>query len=188
MASDLGCERKFPNRSATLLLREVVAEDAPALRRYVQSQTRDAAETEDMMQDVYLRVLQNSELIERSLSRRAYLFRIARNLIRDRARHRLAAVKAMGQFRMMSEISGQHASQGLSSPQEQALRALQGSQAAARAMGRLKDKHREIYCLSRMEGLRNCEIADQMGVSLRSVERHVSEISVYMRETLASYI
>lgn len=172
----------------TELILDVIREDGSALRRFVQSRTRDTSETDDIMQDIYLRVLQNVDLVERSLSRRAYLFRVAQNIICDRARQRLTNARAVGDFRIIVELDEQNAGRGASSPQEQTLRAREGRIAADRAMGRLKDKHRQIYCLSRMEGLRNNEIAKQLGVSLRSVERHVSEISLYMRETLASYI
>lgn len=158
------------------------------MRRFVQSRTHDASETDDIMQEVYLRVLQSADLVERSLSRRAYLFRVAQNLICDRARQRSASARVIGDFRIIVEIDEQDAARGVSSPQERTLRAREGRIAADRAMGRLKDMHRQIYCLSRMEGLRNNEIATKLGVSLRSVERHVSEISRYMRETLASYI
>lgn len=176
-----------PN-GAVSLLHMVIREDGPVLRRFVQSRTRDPAEVDDVLQDVYIRVLQRSDLVERSISRRAYLFGVARNLLHDRARHRLANARAMGDFRIMAEVCVQQSGRGFSSPQEEALRASQGRKAAGRAMERLNDKHRQIYCLSRMEGMRNSEIASRLGVSLRSVERHVSEISFYMRETLASYI
>lgn len=184
MADDVEVAQKC----AVSLLNLVIREDGPVLRRFIQSRTWDPAEIDDVLQDVYIRVLQRCDLVERSICRRAYLFGVARNLLHDRARQRLASARAMGDFRVMAEVGAQQEGRRFSSPQEEALRARQGSKAAGRAMDRLKEKHREIYCLSRMEGLRNSEIASRLGVSLRSVERHVSEVSFYMRETLASYI
>jgi RNA polymerase sigma-70 factor (ECF subfamily) len=173
---------------ARSLVLKVVEEHEPALRRFVQSQTRDVLEIDDVMQDLYIRVLQNDEAIRRSESQRAYLFSMARNLVRDRGRHRVARARAMADFQAVVEVGTQSAHRYSAPDQEHGVRARQGGDAVKKAMRCLKDEHREIFYLSRMEGLRNNEIADRLGVSLRSVERHVSEVSSYMRETLAAYI
>lgn len=170
------------------LIAQIFAEQDASLRRFVHSLTHDKAETDDVMQDLYVKVLQRGQMVERSTSRTAYLFSVARNLVRDRARHRSASHRAMGNFKVVSELREACGAFSTSSPQEMRLRAEQGREAVDKAMGRLKDKHREIFCLSRMEGLCNREIAKRLGVSLRSVERHVSEVSLYMRETLSHCI
>ncbi len=149
---------------------------------------RHAAEIDDVMQDVFIRVLQNSNAVECSTSQRAYLFSIARNLVRDRGRNRSARARTLADFQTVVELNEQSIYRRSSPDQENAIRVRQGGDAVSKAMRRLKEKHREIFLLSRVEGMRNCEIADRLGVSLRSVERHVSEVSSYMRETLEAYI
>jgi RNA polymerase sigma-70 factor (ECF subfamily) len=167
---------------ASALLDEVMREDGPALRRFILSRIRDASEAEDVLQDLYLRLIQNSGPVRLADSRRAYLVSMARNLIHDHHRH------ARVRDRALVEIGLQQHGRYAPPLQEQALQAREGQAAVSRAMDRLRPKHREIYVLSRMRGVRNSDIAGHLGISLRSVERHVSEISVYMRETLATCI
>jgi RNA polymerase sigma factor (sigma-70 family) len=169
-----------PSGNARALLRDVVREDGPALRRFIQSKLHDANEAEDLLQDLYLRLLQSSDAVRLAESRRAYLVGMARNLLRDRYRHTQVRERAL------AEIEQQQLGRFEPPLQERALQARQGGAAMRRAMERLRPKHREIYVLSRVEGVCNSDIASKLGVSLRSVERHVSEISLYMRETLAT--
>lgn len=161
---------------------QVMLEDGPALRRFVLAHTRDAAETDDVLQDIYLRILQNWRVARFCLSRRAYLFSVARNLLRDRYRHNQVRARALAE--MTLQDVGKH----MPPLQEHVIRAREGKAAVDKAMERLRPKHREIYCLSRMEGLRHSDIASRLGISLRSVERHASEIEHYMRETLSTCI
>lgn len=171
-----------PSGSTRALLKEVMREDGAALRRFILSRIRDASEAEDVLQDLYLRLIQNSMAVRQAESRRAYLVSMARNLIHDRHRH------AMVRDRALAEIGVQQIDRYEPPLQEHALQAREGREAISRAMDRLRPKHREIYMLSRMGGVRNSDIASRLGISLRSVERHVSEISVYMRETLETCI
>jgi RNA polymerase sigma factor (sigma-70 family) len=173
-----GAERA-PAASARLVM-EVIADDVPALRRYVRARVGDAADVDDLVQDVLLRVLQNDEAVGACHSRRAYLYSIARNLLRDRYRHQRVRARAL------ADLAVQEAHAVVPAFQERVLLAREGKCAIDKAMARLRPSHREIYCLSRLDGLRNADIADRLGISLRSVERHVGEVSVYMRETLAT--
>ena len=170
------------SEDARALLLSVIGEDGPSLRRFILSHVRDPSETEDLLQDLYLRLLQNSDAVRRADSRRAYLLVMARNLLRDRHRH------AQVRDHALNEVSLQQMNCVEPPLQERAYQARQGQQAVDRAMERLRPRHREIYVMSRIHGVRNTDIANRLGVSLRSVERHVSEISTYMRETLATCI
>ena len=64
---------------------------------------------------------------------------------------------------------------------------LQGRQALAtvlKALKQLPERTRTIFILFRLEGIRQREIADLLGVSVRTVELHVIKASVHLRECL----
>lgn len=64
---------------------EVVARERARLRNFIRGQVRDAAEAEDILQDVWLEFYAATQAIEQA---GAWLFRVARNRIVDRARKR----------------------------------------------------------------------------------------------------
>jgi RNA polymerase sigma factor (sigma-70 family) len=62
---------------------EIVARERSRLGNFIRAQVRDAAEAEDILQDVWLEFYAATDAIEQA---GAWLFRVARNRIIDRAR------------------------------------------------------------------------------------------------------
>jgi RNA polymerase sigma factor (sigma-70 family) len=65
------------------LFTEVVARERSRLGRFIRGQVRDAAEAEDILQDVLLEFYAAADVIEQA---GAWLFRVAKNRIIDRSR------------------------------------------------------------------------------------------------------
>ena len=69
------------------LLAALYESHGPALRRFVQNLTRNAALTEDVVQETMVRAWQRPQILERDAdAARAWLFTVARNLVIDDAR------------------------------------------------------------------------------------------------------
>lgn len=64
---------------------EIVARERSRLGKLIRGKVRDAAEAEDILQDVFLEFFAATDAIEQA---GAWLFRVARNRIIDRARKR----------------------------------------------------------------------------------------------------
>jgi RNA polymerase sigma-70 factor, ECF subfamily len=56
------------------------------------------------------------------------------------------------------------------------------------AIGELPEKCREIFILNRHENLKYQEIADQLAISVKTVETQMSKALQHMRIKLAEYI
>lgn len=54
-------------------------------------------------------------------------------------------------------------------------------------MNTLPDKCNAVFRLSRMEGLKNREIAEQLGLSIKAVEKHISKAMHIYRHNFAHY-
>lgn len=144
------------------------------LMAYFNRRTGDYGEAEDLAQEVLVRVLQRDNLggVE---SPDAYVFRIARNLLRDRARR--SDVRRKYQIELELREEG---TEGLSA--ERVLQGKEELEKAMNALAELKEKTRDIFILSRLEGMKYREIADLYGMSVSAVEKHLIQAFAHMMD------
>jgi RNA polymerase sigma-70 factor (ECF subfamily) len=138
----------------------------PALFAFFQRRCRNAAEAEDLAQDVVLRALTQGEALS-SARAGGYIFRIAVNRWRDRGR------------RLMTHGSSlpweDAAETGLiddRSP-ERVVGAEQELRNVARALGELGERTRDVLVRCRIDHSKQADIARSMGISVSSVEKHL---------------
>lgn len=140
------------------------------LMAYFLKRVHDRAEAEDLTQEAFVRLVRNPDRRDGSAIH-AYVFTIAANLLRDRARAR--AVRA-GDHAPVHELPEGYAP-GLVedvSP-ERVLLARETLAEVLGALAELEDRTRDIFILSRLENLPQREIAALYGISVSAVEKHV---------------
>jgi RNA polymerase sigma factor (sigma-70 family) len=136
-------------------------------------------EAEDIVQDAYLHLLQRGTAgtLEHP---RSYLYRTAANLAVDVARKakvRLRHLQEENQFFCNAE--------GPPSPEAAAVSALE-LQHLEIALSGLPQICRQAFWLNRREGLSHSEIAQRLGVSVRTVDRQLARAAAHLRETLGA--
>lgn len=134
---------------------------ARALWNYLSRMTGDAQTADDLLQESYYRFLRSRGAWESEAHRRAYLFRIATNLVRDgRRRGRRAHIVSLpDDGREMADVAG--ADHGESAVRRTDLR---------RAMSRLRPRERALLWLAYGQGHAHTEIAETLGVKTASVK------------------
>ncbi|MBA6114509.1 sigma-70 family RNA polymerase sigma factor [Pseudomonas putida] len=136
------------------------------LNTWLRSKLGNAADAADLAQDTFVRLLQRQEHMQLNAPR-AFLRTIARGLVIDHWRrealHR-AYLDALAQLPEAQVPSAE--------TRELLLELLER---IARMLDGLKPKVRRAFLLAQCEGLSHKAIAEQMGISLRSVERHVAD-------------
>jgi len=137
-----------------------------ALTRYFQRRLPNTHEVEDLVQEVFLRIVRRGD--SQDLDRfEGYVFQTAASVIKDRFRRRRAR---MSDSHVPFEPD-QH-SQADVSP-EQTLLAREALRSTTRAIMALPERTRTIFVLRRLEGLSHPEIARRLGLSLSTVEKHI---------------
>lgn len=146
------------------------------LMTYFLRHTGDYTEAEDLTQEALLRALRAGagEAIE---TPDGFVFTIASNLLRDRARKRITR-QANRHISLYPQGDDETAAEPLQLAAEDlpADRVLMGKEKLRRtldALAELPDRTREIFILFRVERLRQTEIAARLGVSVSAVEKHV---------------
>lgn len=144
-----------------------------------QLKSYDAAE--DIVQDIFLSIWRNREnwIVRTSIA--SYLFQAARHRIHDRIQQRrgenpqaLAGVFEDSELHSVDE----------SSVPDVELEHSELQAAINRAIASLSPKTREVFQLSRDHGLSYREIAELLGISIKTVEMHVGRALAALRLAL----
>jgi len=149
------------------------------VKRFLQRQGLQADVASDLLHDVYYRIIRQNEPDKLSEKPRAYLYTIAINLVRDRARRRKATP-------VIYDSHNEHDSEMYVvelSPEKQVL-VSQQLNLIKEAILDLPERSRQILVLHRFEHMNSKEISAMIGVPLRSVQRHLNEALAFCQRYL----
>ena len=147
--------------------REILVHEAP-LTHFLLRCWPHRDEVADLRQEVYARVY---EAAARALPRqpRAFLFTAARHLVADRVRRgKVVSIEPMGDFEPSSVLVDEVSPERWCGGRQRLAR-------LARAFDRLPDRCREVVWLRRVEHLSQREVAQRLGISEKTVEKHIAK-------------
>lgn len=145
---------------------------------YVQSLLRDEAAAEEVVQDIMLELWRRRASLTPDLSLKAYLFQSARNRAFNHARH--ARIVRHSEPLLLHEQSPPQ-------PADAEMAGEELSTAIRNAVAELPPRCREIFELSRVDGLRYSEIAAALGISVKTVETQMGKALQVLRRRLAAW-
>jgi RNA polymerase sigma-70 factor (ECF subfamily) len=140
-------------------LRRLYDEHAGPLYAFLLNLTRDEADTRDLLQDVFVKLARDENLLDGVRDERAFLIRLAHNAAIDLIRRRGTRDKTRDRF--VAEIISPFAP--TSDPDEQTFRA-----ALAGALTELPAEQRAVVHLKLWEGLTFEQIADALDIPLNT--------------------
>jgi RNA polymerase sigma factor (sigma-70 family) len=143
------------------------------LASFFRKRTRDTAEVQDLVQQVFLRLAQHRELGE-IRNAEGYIFQTASNTLKDHIRN--AAVRDRF-IREKIEI-GQECPSDFSP--ERVLLGRENVAQLADALRQLPERTRDVLMLRCFEGLKHAEIARLQGISVRTVEKHLERALAHL--------
>ena len=151
------------------------------LKAYVASRLQYAKETEDIVQDVFVRLLQLDKMIT-PVTLPCLVYTVARNLILDRLRH----------YRCVCDYEHYLAHASLSHvvyDAESVYSAWEINEVLERGIARLGEKQSMVYRLNLYDGLPVSEIALRLDVKYKNVESRLGaarkQVRSYVRRMLA---
>lgn len=123
-------------------------------------------ELPDIRQEAYARVYEAAQKA-RPLAPKAFLFTTARHLMADRVRReRIVSIRAGGDTDFLNVLVDEVSPERRASVNEELVR-------LARAFDRLSAKCREVVWLRRVKELPQKEVAQRLGLSEKTVEKHL---------------
>ena len=146
---------------------------------FLRKRTDNASDAADMTQDVFTQWLDYRDRAKVEQPR-AFLFQMARNLLRDhwrkqKVRHTVHAGHADRDTEPIADEQND--------PMVAALR-LQRLEQLKEVLAELSPRRREALMLHRFEGLSQAQIAERMGISTSMVEKHIAFALLHCKRRL----
>lgn len=156
----------------TRAFEQVFRKYAPRLEAFARKYTSDAREAEDMVQNVFLKLWERREWLE-NISLSSFLFMLTKNNCLNYLKHRQITDMVEQRISDVEIVEQLYAFDFISDPSIQ-LQQKELSQTIDRIMDELPPKCKEAFRLSRLNGLKNREIASRMNITEKVVEKHIT--------------
>jgi len=173
------------NEQGSTGLSQLLARHRAELQRFLVARCGSAYEAEDFLQEMWLKVGQAQT--GPIANGRAYLFRMANNLVADAARARHRAMRRDHAW-LDQDGGGATAPEervDMAEPADEAIARRQESEVLQQAIDALPEGARRALRLYRFEGMGQAEIARTLGISRSGVEKHLALAMKRLRNSLA---
>lgn len=177
MKNRILCVVSLCNKTNSTLTREefknIFDTHFSGVRNYIYYRSGDQELATDVAQETFMKLWEkHPESVNGSV--KALLFKIAGDIFISQLRKRNVAMKYKAI--VVKEESGE-------SPFE-LLKYKELLRNYEQALEKLPEKQRTVFLLSRMEGLKYFEIADNLGVSVKAVEKRMKNALEYLRKAI----
>jgi RNA polymerase sigma-70 factor (ECF subfamily) len=151
----------------------------PQLVRFAESIVRDRASAEEIAQEVMLELWRRREALEVEQSFRAYLMRSVRNRALNHVRHQRIVARELAAAAIEIPESAGTDAETLGFELERVVRD---------AIRNLPERSREVFTMSREQGLKYAEIARVLDISVKTVEKRMGQALSELRDRLAPWL
>jgi RNA polymerase sigma-70 factor, ECF subfamily len=133
-------------------------------------------DSESIVQEIFVRLWINRSQLDPTKSLNAYLYTMARNEVFGHLRKLLVRRKYLEELNFSLKESSETSDWQIEYEELKSM--------VARLIGMMPEKRREIFVLSRSEGLSYKEIAGQLGISENTVDSQIRKALAFLKENL----
>lgn len=157
--------------------RKLFDEKYTLFHSFIKGMIKNAWIAEDITQNIFMKVWVNREKLKPNQSIHNYLFVLAKNEVRDH-------------FRLKSNVAHQEVKEYhkiFVEDFEESMDVQTMTQCVAGIVSKMPEQRKKVYQLSREKMLSNKEIAEQLQLSVRTIERHLFLALQDIRKNLPLY-
>lgn len=167
---------KAGNKNA---INELYAQYGGRLYRFAFGYLKSDEDARDVVQEVFIRLWNSREALKEKNNPEAFLFNIARNTIISAFRKKMSEKEYLEylRFRVVKN----------SADTEKQVDYTLLAEKVRRLIGELPEQRQRIYLLSKEKGLSNKAIAEELQISVKTVEDHMTKALRFLKENLKEY-
>jgi len=152
----------------------------PKVKRFISGLLQDENIAEDLAQDIFVKIWQNRSDLVNIENLNAYFYQAARNIAYQHIRKQLLIRK----YRENHQEYMINNNLILNEEQEEKIYANQLKAFIQATINRMPPQRKKIYEMSRLQGKKNDEIAQELAISKRTVENHLTQALADIRQTI----
>ncbi|MEQ6120428.1 RNA polymerase sigma-70 factor [Reichenbachiella sp. MALMAid0571] len=164
------------NEGKVEALRSLHTKYSTALYRACRKLFLDHEDAEEVVQDVMVSIWEHRTELRSDLSLSAYMYTIARNSALKRGRSKIMYFTIENYLRDTRIATVTNA--------EEEFIGNETAQIIEFLISKLPAKKQKVYIMSRIEGLSHVEIAKKMNLSIRTVENHIYQTNLFIKDKL----
>jgi RNA polymerase sigma-70 factor (ECF subfamily) len=136
----------------------------------------DLESARDIVQEFYLYLYESRHSISIQTSLKSYLYSAVKNRCLNQVKHEQVREKHRNMSRSEANVSDPDLVEIMDAVELEAR--------VYEIVSKLPEKCRQIYIMSRVDGKRNREIADELNLSVRTVETQISKALKFLKNSL----
>ena len=160
----------------------------PKLVRFAREFVLSTEDAENIIQDIFIYLWEHQEILGSLSNLNAFLFVLVKNRCIDFIRQKKLVERKREEFEMVMDKELLLKMYALQQFDENALSADDIEVILNNAINSLPEKCREVFILSRMEGLKYREIAERLNISTKTVENQIITALKKLRVELKDYL
>lgn len=157
-----------------LWFRSIFDQYYESIRSFAYYKTGDVDLADDIVQEVFLKIWTNRNEVKDDTVK-SLLYTIAANIIKNHFKHQ----KVVYNFQKNDQPNEVSDETDANLRQEELNRKLQDT------LAEIPEKSREVFLMNRIEGLTYADIADRLGLSVKAIEKRMSEALSIIRSRIS---
>lgn len=147
--------------------------------KFAYSILKSAEESKNIVQDVFLNLWENRHNVEKNSSIRSYIFALTYNSAISIMRKKASELRFIEYLKTLLQPDQE--------PVNVALEYNELTNKVDEIINALPERQKEIYFMHRVYGLKYKEIAEKLGISLNTIENHMSRALKTIHKKLGNY-
>lgn len=160
----------------------------PKLVRFAREYVVSIEDAENIVQDIFMYLWEHRDMLESLTNLNAFLFTLAKNRCIDFYRHQTFIDSQKESLDSLQNRELKLKMEALMQFDENIFTEKEIENLLAQAIEHLPEKCRQVFILSRMNGLKHEEIATQLNISVHTVQNHIVTAIRKLKVELKDYL